>query len=512
MRVLLAFCVLCSSVFADNLTLLTTDEQREVDERIERFYENFQPEVMQAPIQAWDMNRGTWAIERRRQEPRDLCATLKNTFPRLYRHHCAWEVMGEKDRIETLTQGLEEPEKLVYSLSRIPIRGQVKNPMWSDDYWRTMWGGVAYRYADAISYPTYEAALAAYSQPESWLALGEYGAIDRWSPAEKYDITVGDDSFALTQQQRNEGKWFVEQGEPIPAWVGICDGWSAAALTLPAPQKSITVVGLNNTPVTFYPADIRALASLSWARGNFKTNFIGGKCTAANPETHANGRIKDPTCFDNNPATFHLALGNVMGRHSRSFVLDRVFSHEVWNQPLYSYEMTFFDPLNPKRRSKDWRKVAAEYNDEFRSRDRFQNPLTRAEGVTKVVGVITTVVYLEEYFPPAHGPEVEEPSMTRKTFTYDLELFEDGGDAIALGGEWHENKHPDFLWMPKPGSFAKVKEDKEPIDYDGEEPVDSSVTELARKASRRGAPLCQVLKFLFEKSADQPTYACTNLN
>ena len=144
----------------------------------------------------------------------------------------------------------------------------------------------------------------------------------------------------------------------------------------------------------------------------------------------------------------------------------------------------------------------------FRSRDRFQNPPTRGQRISQIVGVITSVVYLEEISPPKHGPVVEEAALARKTYTYDLELYEEGGDVIPLGGEWHENKHPDFLWLPRPGAVAKTAEDKKVGAYDGQEVPTAALSDLAKKASKKGSPLCKVVKLLFEQSSGETVYSC----
>ncbi len=515
MKIILLLTLLIQSVLSQSVTLLSPTEKREVDERIQRFYAApfDHPDVLQSPVPKWGLDTGNWKKERL-QSKKDPCPEMKKHFPELYRHYCGgWEIMAPKDRVEFLAKGIEKPSALRYSLQQIPNKGQVKKPLWSDDYWRSLWGGLGYRYAEGTEYKSFEDALAAYSQPNAWTALAglsvpEVGKVtSRWSPAEKYDLSVGDDTFNLTEEQRQEGKDLLAELGKVPDWMGICDGWSAATLMLPAPQKSLAVKGAGGVLVTWYPADIRAIGSLAWARGKYATNFIGGRCDSKKPEVYPNGRIKDPDCFDNSPATFHLSLGNLMGRNGLPFVMDRVFSDEVWNQPLFAYEFTYFNPLDSKQRNSDWRRVAVEYDDKFRAKDRFQDPPTRGVGVSKIVGVIATVVYLEELSPPDHGPQVEPPLLARKTYTYDLELYEEGGDAIPLGGEWHDNRHPDFLWVPRPGTVAKTSEDKLPVEFAGE--FTDELKALAQKASKKGSPLCRVVKYLFEESTGESVYLCS---
>jgi len=510
--------LLCGTNWASSLTELSPSEQKEIDDRIERFYSApfDQGEVMERPVPAWDIERGEWQRPRNGKEVIDPCPRFKRHFPELYRQHCrpkTWEVMSAKDRPEFLTKGIATPEQLIYSLTRLPTKGQVKTALWSDDYWAIRSGGIGYRYADGIQYADFHQAIAAYQQPQAWFSLVAGGltitdqATSRWSPGEKYDLTVGDEAFSIVAQQRQEGHDIFAKYGKVPGWMGICDGWAAATMMLPAPQKPVTVIGANSSPVTWYPADIRAVASLAWARGKYPMNFIGGRCEEEKPATYPNGRISDPLCFDNNPATFHVSLANLVGKLGSSIVMDRTFSAEVWNQPIHSYEIVYFNPLDTSKRSPDWRKVAVDYDQRFRSRDRFQNPPTRGERISQVVGVIATVAYLEEISPPDHGAVVEPALIQRKSYTYDLELYEEGGDVIPLGGEWHDNKHPDFLWLPRPGAVSKTAEDKQVFDYKGYVP-NAPMTALAKKASAKGVPLCRVVKYLFEQSTGKAVYDC----
>src|SRR5262249_33721584 len=45
-------------------------------------------------------------------------------------------------------------------------------------------------------------------------------------------------------------------------------------------------------------------------------------------------------CRDTNPGTFHLLLTNFLGIRKVSFVEDRTWDDEVWNQPLRGYKVT----------------------------------------------------------------------------------------------------------------------------------------------------------------------------
>ena len=81
----------------------------------------------------------------------------------------------------------------------------------------------------------------------------------------------------------------------------------------------------------WYPDDIKALATLAWSTGRFRANQISGRCDAKDPKTFPNGRLSQQECFDTNPATFHLALANLIGRHGVPFIMDAAYDYEVWN-------------------------------------------------------------------------------------------------------------------------------------------------------------------------------------
>ena len=135
--------------------------------------------------------------------------------------------------------------------------------------------------------------------------------------------------------------------------MGLCHGWAAAAIFVPAPVLKVTTVGPRGSKIDWYPDDIKALATLAWSRGNFRANQISGRCDTKNPKTYPNGRLSEQECFDTNPATFHLALGNLIGRQGFAFIMDAAYDYEVWNQPILSYEFEYFNPLDPKQRARN---------------------------------------------------------------------------------------------------------------------------------------------------------------
>ena len=45
--------------------------------------------------------------------------------------------------------------------------------------------------------------------------------IVEWSPSEKYDLTVFDNEFTLTNEQKSEGKDEKGDDGKVPDWIGL---------------------------------------------------------------------------------------------------------------------------------------------------------------------------------------------------------------------------------------------------------------------------------------------------
>ena len=66
------------------------------------------------------------------------------------------------------------------------------------------------------------------------------------SPAEKYDILVGDtQTFSLTNWMLQESSYYALDGD-IPYWYGICHGWAPASYMFPEPTKPVTLIAADD--------------------------------------------------------------------------------------------------------------------------------------------------------------------------------------------------------------------------------------------------------------------------
>jgi hypothetical protein len=531
-------------------TRLSAEELRLVDERLKLFYGSSEAAPMHAPLAKFDALTGARRPERtllslpaasQPANPLLRLAQAKAT-PSYQKWHCetflkrhfkdiscadepsSWASVQDNDTLEGLTETWIDRADLVYDLDRIPAVGKTGIALWSDDYWRTQWGGIAYRYREKKAFSSYREAIADYAQPVEWILAGslpqfEWASdqISSWSPAEKYDLTVGDEAFTMTKQQKKDGEGSLSANGNVEPWIGICHGWAPAAMMVPRPMKDVVVTGKDGMKIRWTAHDVRSIATLAWANGTFSSNYAGARCRPRSPQTYSNGRIVDQNCFDSNPATFHLALGNMVGKSKLSFVFDNTYDYEIWNQPVHSYEFIYFNPERPEERSANWRDVATKYDRSFKAQDRFQSPNTRGiravpadDGkIKKVVGVVATVVYAAEVFP--RGTELLDQALGRVTFLYDLELEERNGTFVPTGGEWHQSAHPDFLWVPRKGQSAASQHDNRQYSFSETAPADAAVLAAAQPASAQGYPLCQVLKTLLKGSTESSQYECPPL-
>jgi len=351
---------------------------------------------------------------------------------------------------------------------------------WSDDYWGLYAGSTAKRYADPGHNIT-----ADWKTNTDYVRNMQPASADNLSPAEKYDLLVGDANKTLTKYNLDTGKAYYQTYGKVESWMGICHGWAPAAFMVARPQKAITVTAADGvTKIKFYPSDIKALASELWATTSPRVKFIGGRCNTKMPAVDSIGRIKDTACRDTNAGTWHLAVVNQIGKAKRSMVLDATFDYEVWNQPVYGYDYNYFNPKTKKTyKTLSYAKVAvADFPD-----DKFKQ--YRAAGTTHIVGVAMNVKWVVETEPSHFSPDSpSRDAISGARYLYTLELDAQGN---IIGGEWMQNAHPDFLWTSPAGTKATAPNEAEAVvsAWDGTTAVPASWRSAAAKSSVVGAPL-----------------------
>jgi hypothetical protein len=401
---------------------------------------------------------------------------------------------------------VDNGELLLTELDQMAARGLTSATLttqpWSDAYWPLQSGNIAWRYADP-RFPKSEDFIKNYNYiwlaPHTVTGSSNPKNYDTLSPAEKYDLLIGDSNRNLTAAALRPGKRIYDDHKNVESWVGICHGWAPASYMLDRPRNSITVTAADGiTRINFYPSDIKALSSYLWANLPFRARFIGGRCKVSNPARNNTGRIIDPNCYDTNPGTWHLSVVNQIGVSNRSLIMDSTYDYEVWNQPIYSYKYSYFNPKTNKN-EKNLSEATLSLND-FRN-DKFAK--FRSPYAKYVVGISMTVIYIGETYPTKSNSDSSNADRKVKTtYLYDLELDASGK---IIGGEWYQSSHPDFLWTPKKDTHLLTTYDKEIEKSNSQwrhsEPLPKEWADYARQASRNESlPLSKIIDELISRS------------
>lgn len=405
------------------------------------------------------------------------------------------------DRVEFLVDTKEIIRSLEKMESQGLRKGRVDTKPWSDDYWPIYKGILGSRYAD-MEFDFLGEWDEAYEYIQSNPAIEiftttDFELINLLSPSEKYDYLMGDQTQALTKKMWADGKYYFDEYGEVETWMGICHGWAPASYMLARPTKKITVTAFDNkTKITFYPSDIKALASLLWANVRTATKFVGGRCSKHNPETDDNGRVIEEDCNDTNPGTWHMSVVNQIGVTKASFVMDATYDYEVWNQPIVSYTYKYFNPVtrDATENISEAKILVTEH-----TTDKFKD--YRSKEAKYIVGVSMQVEYSVETSPVQRDIETQENDATSFAYyMYDLEI-NDNNEII--GGEWYRNTHPDFLWTPPLGTRAITYADYYLLgvpNWDGKSALPDRWKDLAVKSAGRGQPLAKIVESLIELS------------
>lgn len=336
------------------------------------------------------------------------------------------------DNPGTYVDNIRTIDTLNIASSKLPFQP------WSSSYWPLLEGSITSRYSDQNKPRSNIQQYAKYileDRPAEELV--KEGKENFLSPAEKYDLLMGDKKYSLTNSILNS----LKNAGKLEGWEGICHGWAPAAYMYNRPVRSIKVANPEGKNITFYPADIKALSSLLWANLSYPSKFIGGRCNEKNPPRDPNGRVLSQDCFDTNPGTFHLSLINHVGINKHGFVFDATYDFQVWNQPILSYSYSYFNPETGKTSNRSSDVMIPK---ESFTRDKFKS--YRSNKGTNIVGVKTRIEYVSETRPDANGKDGPyRDSIVAVEYIYDLEVESNGK---IIGGEWYHTAHPDFIWTP----------------------------------------------------------------
>lgn len=340
---------------------------------------------------------------------------------------------------------------MVTALDDLPLSARLSDDRlaWSETYWPSNKGGIAYRWNSPDPQPfKYR-----FNTREDLMSMSQE-AMSQLSPAELYDIAQGDYSYTLTKKTLSQ----FTLGDIW--WEGICHGWSQAAATYPEPD-AVTITNPDGIKVPFGSSDVKGLLAMhdAFNEGGAYAR-VGERCAAsgkvpgesderdANPNPPAEADAEADKCRDTNAGAFHVVITNVIGIHARSFVADIDRYNDVWNQPIYGYasQIVGEDPVT----SED-----------------------QAVGVTRRVRVINKMTYGEElqFWTPERAatgmtnfvqklPVTGTPNQAFRVKTYEYSLELDATGRI-VGGTWVSATRPDFLWMKK--RVAKFQSGRMPL-------------------------------------------------
>lgn len=388
-------------------------------------------------------------------------------------------------------------EKNLFQMDNPALRrAQLDRQPWADYSWRLEAGLIGLRYDDG-----------SFRSKGNWKSRRDYieknsirdivegrggmfrntqAAIDRLSPAEKYDMLVGDYNGGLTHAVWEAGEDEYRQHR-MASWLGICEGWSAASVMFPEPTRPIEM----RTPdgkftVRFNALDIKGLASMLWSAYNVKIRIVGSRCEPGFISRDSEG------CFNNNPGSWHIAALNLLGMKKAPLFMDRATNGEVWNSPVVSYEMDYVNRASGRTTSspRDAAVRVGEFRDPYAGR--------HAAGTAYIVGVEMRVKVAMGHTSDKNGSNLAE--LQSRNFSYDLEL---GGDGTIIGGEWRSTEHPDFLWTIAPGLQPNSLGDRQlpqGASFSGDQ-VPAEWLNAARTASSGTAPLAAVVNRLVQMSA-----------
>lgn len=505
--VILAIALLSASASAESQQSIIDFEIVDTTAYLKKFHEN-PKEMMNTPPIKWDQSgrivpknfsafgpktADPTEIARARSEIREIiCRAAGKSCDRLsqYGFYAGFDRDNEIDEFFFDNSGyirtLREME------AKGLKRGQLKRAPWSDSYWPMQMGMIARRWLDEEA-------------PQSRLFMEHYQYYeknpskkvpkDKLSPAEKYDLLVGDSSFTLTDWNWQQGKNTWDTRGIVPAWAGICHGWASAAIMTRAPKRSVTVKGYDGKPILFYPSDIKALLSAVWANSPPKSYVVGNRCNIARPAEDEMGRVIDPGCFDVNPGTWHIAIVNQIGVKKKSFVIDAQYDEQIWNYPLYSYKYSYF---NPQTLEVSDSLVRSMVNVKDFTIDKFKR--YRSREAKYVVGIAMEISYSIASAPSTEPYQL--PLLHAVKMVYDLEL-----DSVGriIGGEWYSNFHPDFIWHFDPEKRPLSSVEKEAggsLKWDGRGPLTKEIRDAALKASKEGQPLAAVVEAIYKLSQE----------
>lgn len=271
---------------------------------------------------------------------------------------------------------------------------------------------------------------------DSWYPYSS-GGTDAYGALSLYDKAFHQGTpRAASWEATNHGS----AGEP---WWGHCDANAAMTIRFKNPRLSVARPRgcdprSRASCTVFQPSDIRAL--LAEINKNALAKFLAGgePCDktaeelASQPFPRSRPQVMD-NCEDANPASFHAALTNFLGRMKQPLIFDISADAEIWNYPVYSYSSVPRGPLTTAEALRAMGLSGSSWIFNPKAASFYQ---------------LTTTVYYRASRNDLTGAGTIPEALNEKTYSYILELDRQGQ---VIGGEWigaSRLDHPDFVWMP----------------------------------------------------------------
>jgi len=396
-------------------------------------------------------------------------------------------------------------------LKELPTSVSLPTP-WSAYYWSIKSGGLSYRYSpfNQTYHPTWKSYVNSYHQPadhNQFYNTSDWDTLvnKMYSPSEKYDLLVGDLDYTLTNKMKEEGKYMSKDSDgDVPGWMGKCHGWTPASINEKRPVIAVNLTAADGkTVITFYPEDIRALATGYWAEAKYETKFLGSRCEYSDfstiPSDNETGLWDDYSCFTVNPATLVIVLANQLGVRKKQLIYDPDSNGQIWNQPVYGYSLSFFNPVTQESGAYNQSRIDMATLKNSTNSSKILDLVNRkaSSKAASVIGVTMQVNFVFEN-PPIFGNKTKPDNVDSREYTFYLEL--DVNENI-VGGEWTENSHPIFIWNPAEGKKINGYGDETVKTFNGTVAELQKLTEYAKEVSSENTVLGAIMKYLVEVSS-----------
>jgi hypothetical protein len=313
-------------------------------------------------------------------------------------------------------------------------------PVWSETYWPTAEGSTNNRWlGDSVQSPLekYDTAFnnaAGCNQPTVRCGAAAKAGWDQYlgcaGPAAKWHTANFQGSRQMYDGVDSDGDNQVDEcgdHDGIAGWWGLCHSWTPASLLEPEPQHSVVYNG-----VKFEVSDIKALIITLYDSN--EALMLGGRCNSTDFTTGPNGERDIPEeCQDVNPGALHVIMANFLGLNDQAIAMDRTYDDQVWNQPIYGYEVTKQVKVEGKRANTCIGDTGDEYKRNSKAKELYE--------------VEMNVDYVVEG-SPSTSPMGYDDYQSRDEYHYILEI---NGTGKVIGGTYCTDsvtRHPDFLWAP----------------------------------------------------------------